>query len=160
MQLPESGTEGSQPTPTFAVAQATSQSPNEEGTVNQESNSNELFESVERSLSDLQLINHCDSNENSSSATNAPDVLSAIAPQGIGESTLLSDLITSEPEPAVAAEPQVPVLSELTQPQPVLQQDPPAEAEHVEAEHADAIASEAVEQTYHVEQFNTVEQFN
>jgi len=42
------------------------------------SDSNELFESVEKSLSDLQSINHCDSNAESCPATNANEVLSEL----------------------------------------------------------------------------------
>ena len=66
----------SSPAPQEA-AQVSSQLPNENDAGTQKPNSNELFESVEKSLSDLQSINHCDSLEHDSAATDLEHALPA-----------------------------------------------------------------------------------
>ena len=83
------------------TTEAISQPAIEEVVVNPETSSDELFDSVEKSLSDLQRINECESNEDLAPARNAHDILSAITTPNIGESTALADLVDLQQEPAV-----------------------------------------------------------
>ena len=79
-----------------SVAVVIPQLPNA-GDIYQESDSSDLFESVEKSLSDLQSINHCDSNFDCSPSINAAESLSAVWAPPAEDST--NGLVNSKPEP-------------------------------------------------------------
>ena len=161
-QLPLAKSVDTQPTSApLGMDQTISQLAIEEDAGNREPESGELFESVEKSLSELQMINHCDSNENFSPATNPAEVLSAIAAPSIGESTLLADLIEPQQEPTAsqhvdieqldADQPSAPEFEpiDLTAHLPSVQNhqvQPPAEPEATEVMQATPHAPEAAAQ--------------